>query len=75
MSTSEILNEFNRLSADERLELIHTLWDSFVDSGADELPITPRQRDVLRERQAFASANPSAGRPWRDVLDDVEREL
>ena len=75
MEAAEIISEFSKLSTDERLELIHTLWDHLVASASDELPVTPQQRETLRERREWARANPQAGRPWRDVLGDIESEL
>ena len=58
----------DRLSPQERLELIELIWDS--------LPATVSPQEVpewhleeLAKRRADAQAQPGLGKPWREVLD------
>jgi hypothetical protein len=36
--------------------------------------LTPAQAEELRRREALHRANPARGRPWREVLDEIERK-
>jgi putative addiction module component (TIGR02574 family) len=62
--------DISRLSPAERLKLVEELWDSLAPS---EIPLTPAQAEELDRREALHRAQPSAGRPWREVLDEIER--
>ena len=53
-----------RLSAEERLELIDQLWDSLSISNRPEPPLREWQRKLLEERIAAADADPDGGIPW-----------
>ena len=63
--------DFSRLSPDERLELVEALWDSLEP---DQIPLTAAQKEELDRREALHRANPGRGRPWREVLDEIERK-
>ena len=75
MSTAEIIKQINSLPPHERLEVAQAAWSSLVDDNDVEIPVTAAQRQLLRERLDEARADPEAGRPWRDVVDDLERTL
>jgi putative addiction module component (TIGR02574 family) len=61
----------DKLSVQERLDLIETLWDSLPDEV--EMQEVPAWHLVeLAKRRGEANANPGAGKPWRDVLADLE---
>jgi hypothetical protein len=62
MSTTEILAELPRLSAEERAEIMDRLWHLEETSGP-----TDREKAVLNEAQASYDAHPSDGAPWPDV--------
>lgn len=62
--------DISRLSPAERLRLVEELWDSLSPS---DIPLTPAQADELDRREALHRANPKRGRPWREVLDEIER--
>jgi putative addiction module component (TIGR02574 family) len=68
MGTTRI--DISQLSPAERLELVEALWDSL--SPAD-IPLTPSQVKELDRREALHRANPERGRPWREVLDEIDR--
>ncbi len=62
--------DFSRLSPPERLQLVEELWDSLAP---DHIPLTLEQADELDRREALHDADPKRGRPWREVLDEIER--
>ena len=63
----------DKLSVQERLDLIETLWDSLPDQV--EMQEIPAWHLVeLAKRRGEANANPGAGRPWCDVLAGLEAE-
>ncbi|MGH9893224.1 MAG: addiction module protein [bacterium] len=62
--------DFSHLSATERLQLVEELWDSLT---LDDIPLTPAQAQELDRREALHRADPARGRPWREVLDEIER--
>ena len=62
-----------KLSAEERIELMGRLWDS-LDPAASA-PITPALAAELDRREAEADVDPEAGTPWADVQADLRKKL
>jgi len=62
--------DISHLSPAERLQLVEELWDSL---SSEDIPLTPAQAEELDRREALHRANPKRGRPWREVLDEIER--
>ena len=62
--------DITRLTAAERLQLVEELWDSL---SPNDIPITSAQSAELDRREDLHRANATRGRPWREVLDDIER--
>jgi putative addiction module component (TIGR02574 family) len=62
----------DRLSAEQRLELISLIWDSLPDDA----PFTPPTWHLqeLERRIAAADANPGAAEPWETVLARLSRK-
>jgi putative addiction module component (TIGR02574 family) len=56
----------DRMSPEERLQLIEDIWDT-LDPNDFEIP--EAHREELDRRLAAADADPSAGSPWEEVLD------
>lgn len=56
----------DRLSLDERLDLIAAIWDSIPDT-LEALPLPEWHRQELERRLAACEANPDAGSPWEEV--------
>jgi putative addiction module component (TIGR02574 family) len=54
------------MSAEDRLRLIEEIWDRL--SASDQQPIPESHREELDRRLAAADADPSAARPWQEVL-------
>ena len=61
----------DKLSTQERLELIETLWDSLPDQ-LDATMIPDWHLAELARRRAEAQANPGVCKPYRDVLNQLE---
>ena len=68
MGTARI--DISRLSPSERLQLVEELWDSLTPA---DIPLTPAQVKELGRRETLHRADPDRGRPWREVLDEIER--
>ncbi|MFO0925913.1 MAG: addiction module protein [Gemmataceae bacterium] len=62
----------DRLTAEQRLELIRLLWDSIPDDAV----YTPPEWHLreLERRIAAAEANPGATEPWEVVLARLSRK-
>lgn len=61
----------DKLTSQERLELIDVLWESLPDQF-DAAMIPDWHVAELTKRRAEANANPGTGKPWREVLDKLE---
>jgi putative addiction module component (TIGR02574 family) len=61
----------DRLSRQERLELLNLIWDSLPDDA----PFTPPDWHLreLERRVAAADADPGAAEPWEAVLARLSR--
>lgn len=58
----------DKLSTDQRLELIGLLWDSLSES-LEAMPVPDWHRRELERRLADADASPEAGIPWDRIRD------
>ena len=67
------LFDFSRLSPEERIQLAEDLWDSLVPTP-ETLPLSDAQAQELDRRVAAYRADGNPGRPWQDVLDEIEVE-
>jgi putative addiction module component (TIGR02574 family) len=55
----------DRLSSEDRLQLIGKIWESLTP--IDQLEIPESHRQELDRRLAAADADPSSARPWEEV--------
>ena len=62
--------ELDRLSVGERLKLIDLIWES-LPQQVDSADVPEWHLIELTKRRAEAEATPGAGRPWREVLDQL----
>ena len=60
------LDEILKLSIEERLELVASIWDSIAD-GVDTLPMSDSQRRMLDDRLDDLAKNPDLSSPWPEV--------
>ena len=58
--------DVERLTVEQRLDLIALLWDSLPDT-LEALPVPEWHRQELERRLAAAAATPEAGIPWEQV--------
>ena len=61
--------DFSHLSPEERIQLAEDLWDSLPER---HVQLSDAQRTELDRRLALHLADPTRGRPWREVVDDIE---
>ncbi|MFQ5665955.1 MAG: addiction module protein [Candidatus Binatia bacterium] len=65
---------FDELPVEEKVRYVEALWDR-IAATPQEVGVPDWHRQVLRERLAEYRGNPGAGRPWREVRDELLREL
>jgi len=64
----------DRLSPQERLDLIAQIWASLEDTILpDDTPAWHIAE--LAKRRANAHLHPGDGKPWREVMDSLEQNL
>lgn len=56
----------DQLGAQERLALVHEIWDSLA-ADLERAPLTEEQRQEVDRRLAAHRANPRAAIPWEQV--------
>ena len=61
---------FDDLSVPEQILHVQELWDR-IAAHPDQVPVTEAQRAELRRRLADHGDDPSVGRSWEDVRDDL----
>ena len=61
------------LTAQERIELIGTQWDSLDPAAA--APITSALAAELDRREAEADGAPDAGEAWSDIKTELRKKL
>jgi putative addiction module component (TIGR02574 family) len=71
MSVSVESLGIDRLSVGERLELIEQVWDSLPEQ-VEPAEVPPWHLAELAKRHAEAELRPGMGKPWREVLDQLE---
>jgi len=64
---STVLKHALGLSVEDRLELIEEIWDSLA-ATPEAIPVTDVQRAELASRRRAHARNPSAAKPWSEVL-------
>lgn len=61
----------DRLSVAERVALIDEIWDSLPD-GVEADEVLAWHLPELAKRHAAAVADPAGGRPWQELLGELE---
>lgn len=62
----------DHLSVSDRLKLIEQLWDSLPD-GVETAEVPDWHLAELTRRLEAACTTPGVGKPWREVLDALEK--
>lgn len=65
---------FDELPVEEKVQYVEALWD-LIAAAPDEVSVPDWHRQLLRERLAEYRSNPTAGRPWGAVRDELLGEL
>ena len=73
MSLTLDRDALDKLTTDERLELIGILWDAITDSDPNP-PVPDWHIEEVARRRAAADANPQAGIPWEQVRAELMPE-
>ena len=64
----------DRLSTEDRVVLVHEIWDSIAIEPA-EFPLSAAQHEELERRSAAHRANPDDAIPWEEVLAAARERL
>ena len=65
---------FDELSVDEQVDYVQSLWDR-IAAHPETVPVPDWHRQVIAERVAAYENNPTEGKPWEEVRDELLREL
>ena len=68
----KMLEELEKLSVAERMQLVEDLWDGIARSNAGT-PIPQWQKDALEERRKRHLEHPDSVRTWDSVKQDILR--
>jgi putative addiction module component (TIGR02574 family) len=71
MSIEAILEAVRALPPDDR----RTVAETILDELGDDEPLSDEVKEMLDRRVAAHRANPSEGRPFEEVLDEIDAEL
>jgi putative addiction module component (TIGR02574 family) len=63
--------DLQSMSVKDRLDLIEAIWDSLPEN-VETQDVPDWHLAELAKRRAEATTNPGVGKPWREVLDQVE---
>jgi putative addiction module component (TIGR02574 family) len=66
------LFDFSHLTPTERVQLADDLWESLAEEP-EVLPLTEVQAEELDRRLEAYRKDPSAGIPWREALEEIEK--
>ncbi len=67
--------DYSELSPEERLQLVEDIWDSLALGAPDAVPVPESHTQELTRRLAAYRQDGAPGRPWREVLDEIDEEL
>jgi putative addiction module component (TIGR02574 family) len=67
--------DYSHLSPEERLQLVEDLWDSLVREHPAAIPVPASHLAEIERRLAAYRADGQRGRPWREALDEIDRQL
>ena len=59
----------DKLTLEQRLQLVNDIWESIADEHG--IPLTPEQVKELERRIARHEANPGLGSSWEDVKAQI----
>lgn len=65
---------FDELPVEEKVHYVEALWDR-IAAAPEEVSVPDWHRQLLSERLAEYQSDAKAGRPWREVRDELLSEL
>ena len=68
------LENIKKLSVAERILIVEDIWDSIITSEED-FPITDEQKSELDSRLEAYYKNPTEGKSWKEVKDNIKSQL
>ena len=74
MTTQPIIENFRKLSPNEKVRLVQELWDEIAEE-ASHLPLSETHRQLLDQRLQQHEENPDDVEPWEKVRDDLLKDL
>lgn len=72
LSARHITEEFRKLSLEDKLALLHALWDE-VATEAESRPLSEAERRFLDERIRALDSDARPDRDWVSVRDELLR--
>lgn len=69
------LVDFSHLTPEERLQLVEDIWDSLALGAPEAVPVPESHARELDRRLAAYRRDGDRGRPWGEVLDEIDAEL
>lgn len=70
MNANEIKKRFHDLSLDDRLLLLHELWEELADQPA-ALDLSIAEQDELERRYQEHLAEPSKAKTWAELKEEL----
>jgi putative addiction module component (TIGR02574 family) len=65
---------FDELLVEDKVRYVEALWDR-IAAAPEDVRVPDWHRQLVSERLAEYRSDPNAGRPWREVRDELLREL
>ena len=65
---------FDELLVEDKVRYIEALWDR-IAAAPEDVRVPDWHRQLVSERLAEYRSDPNAGRSWREVRDELLREL
>ncbi|MBC8116744.1 MAG: addiction module protein [Candidatus Saccharimonas sp.] len=60
------------LNVTQKIELIDAIWDS-IDFSQQPVPVSDETKAMLDKSIADFESAPQPGRPWREVIEELEQ--
>jgi putative addiction module component (TIGR02574 family) len=66
--------EFDKAPKEQRIAFVQELWDR-IARDPERVPVPEEHKRILDERLKEYRSNPTAGRPWSEVRDQLLAKL
>lgn len=73
-ATFEVPPGFDEAPKEQRIAFVQALWDR-IAQDPERVPVPIEHCRILEERLKEYRANPTAGRPWSEVRDQLLAKL